>query len=241
MALGPDGPIGRCETRGLLGRPLFVDGSPQVADCHFNGRVYSRLADAESKSVIEELLTSAREEHASIAAFARTISELMALGAPSWLLSQTQEALADEIHHTELTLDLIERLTGARPVLGRLAAAVAPLRSGEHAAAELLRDVFRGGAVGETLAAARAERLRIESTQPEYRVFYDVLVLDESRHAALAFQTIGWLLTENPSLARVLDEELLRFRAQYSGEERKLVEPLLHLLTENPARLLRAA
>jgi hypothetical protein len=179
---------GKCAKRPSLGRPLVIDGAPHVAP----------------HPALHELLDAAHEEHASIAAFARTIAELMALGAPLWLIRETQDALADEIRHTEVSLSLVSRLTGQTHVIAPLPAATAPLaRSTE----EFFRDVFRGGAVGETLAAARAATQKETATDDELRAFYEMIVVDESRHAALAFKTLRWLMAREPDLARVFAEE----------------------------------
>jgi hypothetical protein len=184
----------------------------------------SRIAtlDASRGGALER---AACEEHASIAAFARTICELMALGAPLWLLRETQQALADEIRHTEMTL---AKVSGEPSALGPLPEASAPL---SREASDLFRDVFRGGAVGETLAAAQAERERDDSSDPEMRAFHDVILRDEARHAALAFKTLRWLLTAERSLERTRDEEIARFMDHASLEERTLVSPLFEVLS----------
>lgn len=180
----PGKKVGTCAPRVIRGRPLVVDGHEHVAS-------YMHLTNATVTSEeIARLRDGAREEHASIAAFARTIAELMALGAPTWLLSETQAAMGDEIRHTVRTLDMLERLTGERPELGPLPAAVAPLA---RPAAHLFHDVLHGGAIGETQAAEEAEACRLASTDPELRDFYDMIVVDESRHAALAIKTLRWL------------------------------------------------
>ena len=57
------------------------------------------------------------EEHASIAAFARTICQLMALGAPARLLADTQRALGDEIEHATSCLSWVEALGGEAAIL----------------------------------------------------------------------------------------------------------------------------
>jgi hypothetical protein len=215
---------GRCQRRHNyhLGRPLMVDGSARVASFAHAPRVTS--------SELEALMRAAREEHASVAAFARTVCELMALGAPPSLLTETQAALGDEIRHTEMTLDLIASATGERPVLGRLPAAVASLRSGDDAAKELFVDVFRGGVIGETLAAAHAESQRESSTTDALRSFYGTIMEDEARHAALALKTAQWLLAEVPSLASTLAEESRALAVSGSFEARTLVTPLLAVL-----------
>jgi len=179
---------GKCAKRPSTGRPLIVDGAAHVAP----------------HPAVHELLDAAHEEHASIAAFARTIAELMALGAPLWLIRETQDALADEIRHTEVSLAIASRLTGEEHAIAPLPAATAPLARG---AADFFRDVFRGGAVGETLAAARAEEQRQAAHDDELRAFYEMIVVDESRHAALAFKTLKWLVEMNPSLEGIYADE----------------------------------
>jgi hypothetical protein len=169
--------LGYCRPNVVRGRPLVVSGEAHVA----NG-------DAGE---------AALEEHASIAAFARTLCELMALGAPLGLLRETEEALADEIRHAAMSL---ERTGGT---FGALPAATAPLARDVEA---LFRDVFRGGAIGETRAAMLAERQWLETGDP----FYETIAIDEARHAALAFKTLRWLLDTHPELARVRDDEIAR-------------------------------
>jgi hypothetical protein len=165
------------------------------------------------------LANAATEEHASIAAFARTICQLLALGAPAWLIAETQRALADEIRHTAMTLDLVEEQTGERPTIGALPSACAAI---DLDPASMFRDVFRGGAVGETRAAVEAERDAL--VNPELRPFYETIAHDEARHAALAFKTLQWLL-ETFALEAVRDEEIARI-----GED-DLLTPLFEALT----------
>src|SRR5205823_5592003 len=173
--------LGWCRSLIIRGRPLVVDGTSHVAE--------------------SETDRAALEEHASIAAFARTICELMAHGAPLDLIRETQEALADEIRHTEMTM---ARLGGSF-ALGTLPAAMAPLSRDID---EFFRDVFRGGAIGETRAAMLAERQWMETGDP----FYETIAIDEARHAALAFKTLRWLLDTHPALARVRDAEMAGVR-----------------------------
>ena len=215
QSCGPSGVTGEpgyCRSLHVQrGRALVVDGASRVA----------ALSESRMGAVLER---AACDEHASIAAFARTICELMALGAPIWLLHETQQALADEIRHTEMTLAM---LAGESSTLGPLPEASAPLK---RDASELFRDVFRGGAVGETLATAQAERDRDEASDPQVRAFFDTIFRDEARHAALAFKTLRWLISEHPLLERVRDEEIARFVDHASFEERSLVTPLFSSL-----------
>lgn len=162
---------GHCSTEPPMyeGRPLVIDGAVHVATA---ARPHSAL-----------------EEHASIAAFARTIASLLALGAPRHLIEKTSLALNDEIRHAaDAWVD-----TGP----GLLPAAIAPFPSFTSLPAELVVDVFRGGCLGETRAAVRA------LTRGDRAIGED-----EARHAALAFETAIWLAETFPEARRALDEEL---------------------------------
>jgi hypothetical protein len=85
---------------------------------------------------------------AGVAAFARTLCQLMALGAPLELLERSQIALSDEIDHTRGSLAWLARFGGGEAVPGALSEAVSPLGSSaavglEQLARELLLDVVR--------------------------------------------------------------------------------------------------
>lgn len=202
-----DASTGKCYPQPREGRPLAVDGELHVAP----------LA-GEGSGELARLRAAAQDEHASVAAFARTIAELMALGAPLSLLAETQLAMSDEIRHTERTLDVIEQLTGERPAFGALPEATAPLARGE---AGFFRDVLIGGAIGETLAAAAAQA-RLDARPSDLD---EMILADESRHAALAFKTLRWLSARNPSLIAIVTEERAKLAAVDSATDR-LLAPL---------------
>lgn len=197
------------ESQCMEGRPLYVDDVPQTADLRSISGGWSRRYTFSSVSPDDDLGAAAgraaAEEHASIGAFARTIVELIALGAPPELLRETQEALADEIRHAELAFALA-RAAGSPREPGLFPAATAPFSSPDTLAADLARSVLRGGCFGETEAAIRLlERAFAVKSAPssgaateELTAFYTDLSRDEARHAALAFRTIGWLLKAFP-------------------------------------------
>jgi len=165
------------------------------------------------------LQEGAFEEHASIAAFARTICELLALGAPPALLRRTNEALADEIAHAEASFAWLAALSVSLEP-GDLPEATAPF----HRGGELVRDVFRGGCVGETLAAHRAAEHAAASRDPALAAFFTRISEDEARHAALAFDTVKWLVAREPTLVPVLVGEAR------AGDRGSVVTPLLDWL-----------
>jgi hypothetical protein len=201
------------------GRPLVTDGDVRVA---------SLAAPGPLAPWAERMCASALEEHASIAAFARTLCELMALGAPLWLLDATEQALADEVRHARETFAWVARLGGGQAAPAMLREATSPFRA--DGAEGLFRDVFRGGAIGETLAATRADQESAHAPLPELGAFYGQLAHDEARHAALAFQTLAWLLGVFPGLRPICDEEMLAFRRHATPPARSLVEPLFGLI-----------
>ncbi len=128
---------GRCRPQNepqMGGRSLYVEGTARVSPsrAHRSWHVADVAADAtiEEASELapfrERLTRAAFEEHASVAAFARTLCQLVALGAPAWLVEKTQRALGDEIRHATGTFEWVARLGGGVLGPGPLLPAVAP-------------------------------------------------------------------------------------------------------------------
>jgi hypothetical protein len=203
------------------GRPLVVGGEPRVA------RVEVARHALDVDGWASYFARAAAEEHASVAAFARTICQLMALGAPLELLERTQAALADELDHTRGSLAWFQRFSGGEASPGALVEAIAPLHGAEVGTARdldhaLLVDVLRGGCFGETLAA-EAMLERAEGAEDlELGAWLRRVADDEARHAALAFETAAWLVRRRPELADVVAAEL----AQLDAQAARLVAPL---------------
>lgn len=129
----------------------------------------------------------ALDEHASIASFDRHLLELRNVGAPQELITAAERARADEIRHTELALELAGRF-GADVSLGELP-------QGPPPATELLAvllDVAEHGCIGETLSAAECAIALEQTEDPAVREVLQIIVQDESAHAALAWRTLAW-------------------------------------------------
>lgn len=163
----------------ILGRPLLVEGQAVVAP----------VSPAPVSVNAEAWAQAAQGEHASVASFARTLCQLMALGAPLELLERTQQALADEIRHTEMTLLLLAKLGGAVTTLGPLPEATAPL----SASLEALIAEVRFGAEAERTAVDDALKRAEAAIDPEVRAFHERIAADEGRHVTLAEDTVAWL------------------------------------------------
>jgi hypothetical protein len=220
------------------GRPLFVDGVAHVSTsrptstwpAHENAADAARALEPATRLAWRDVLARAAfEEHASVPAFARTICQLVAIGAPSWLVDKRQRALADEIVHARRTFAWAEALGGEAIGPGALPQAVAPFPASatlEDVAADLLRDTFRGGCIGETVAAHDAHEKSLVAPLAELRAYYTDIAADEARHAALAFETVLWLVATFPSLRAVLDDQKASLLSG-APADRALVGPLV--------------
>lgn len=165
-------------SRVIVGRPLLVDGLAHSA-------AFASPSDAPHTPLHQ----AAADEHAAIATFARTLCELMARGAPLELIKRTQAALADEVRHTEMTLNLLKQQGNSTLGFGPLSAAVAPL---ERSLTEFIADV-RAGAASERLATEEAQAQADAELDEGRKAFYQTLATDEARHAQLALDTVSWL------------------------------------------------
>jgi hypothetical protein len=171
---------------GNRGRPLLDDGRTVLADIE-RERGY---AGAELPEEAERWLAAARAEHASIASFARSIIELMSVGAPLDLLEASQQALAQEIDHARACLRLAEQHAGISLSFGPLPA-LAPRGGGLRRVA---LDVFEEGCASETISAVIAARALETCRRDELRPILARIAEDEASHAALAWRTLAWAL-----------------------------------------------
>lgn len=181
------------------GRPFRIDGAPVLASVEERSD-WSREVDVACSDVdpvalralAEAWLLSARAEHASVASFARSTLELLALGAPSELVLMSQRAMGDEILHAELCFGIASRLAhspkgpGALPIRGALARDLDPVAIAVSTAVE--------GCVNETLAAALALHERDVASDPAVRSALERIADDEARHAELAWRTVAWMI-----------------------------------------------
>lgn len=199
------------------GRPLSVGGQTRRAEVRRGSAwLASSSPRVEGLSIAERRLLSrtwlrvARDEHASVAAFHRFALQLMALGAPPELLIETQRAAADEVMHARLAFGLASAFAGEPLSAGHVDV------SGELPVdlAEVCRAHVRDACINETIAAIQAAAARDASSDEAVRAVLDQIVEDETRHAALAWKTLRWMLSLDASLADVVREELGAARPQ---------------------------
>lgn len=152
----------------------------------------------------------ARAEHASVPAFARLSLTLMFFGAPARLVQAAHRAAQEEIEHARLTFALANAYAGttiAPGPLRELASAPAiTAASLEELAAESLVD----GCFLEGVAADAAHAAASSSRDPAVRGALAVIVPDEHRHTALAWEIVAWCCQEGGPAVRDAVSRLAR-------------------------------
>ena len=211
-----------------IGRPLILDG-PQGADGQSRGIVADiriepgRVADipgldAETRSVLAAWWAHvAQMEHASVASFARVTLELMSLGAPPELLRGVQSAASDEIEHAQIAFEQASRFAGV--TMGPAPMDTAGVRPRVGAKA-VLHGLITEACVGETVGVAEARAAKAGCTDDALKAVFTSIIDDESRHAALAWRTLAWLLEQHPELVGLAEEAFTQATdAILSGQE----------------------
>lgn len=213
-----------------MGRPFVVDGRARVASQVLGARAgaWTRTrgpreprADGLSSLDLATRTTLAarwRErallEHASVASFARFTLDLMSLGAPASLVRASLVAGVSEVRHAELCFDLAQELDGEIASPGPLAVEGAQATSKEDLTARLFHD----GCVEETLGALELADRELATTEPRIATVLRRLVVDEMKHAALAWRALAWLCRD-ASCRDVLRRELAIVEARFEAME----------------------
>lgn len=202
------------------GRPLLIDGKPRVAETISRADWSAKLANlrplppAERRRRAKEWARTAAAEHASIASFARFTLQLLAIGAPADLVAGAQAAALDEVQHTRLAFDLASAYAAfpVGPGLFALTDAMPSLTPGD-----ILHSLIDEACVTETLGIAKLYEQAESESDPVVAGILRRLARDETRHAALAWRALRWILGEYPELLPEARAQLstLLARAQY--------------------------
>lgn len=215
-----DGAAGRfmCVTGGcVVGRPFLVEGAERVAPLTsrqdwrgsfelgaLGGAPELRGAAALAWARVGQM------EHASVAAFARFVLQLLQLGAPPQLVEDATQAMADETRHAQLAFSVACALGTSAVGPGSLDIE----RSlGETSLLDVVRLALREGCIGETAAALEAREAALRAESPDLARVLHAIADDESRHAELAFRFLGWALEQSPEPVRAVLERELALRA----------------------------
>ena len=189
--------------RGTPGRPLRVDGKATVATvCENHDWVSAASApnlDGLSPRARAQLagawLADAQAEHASVAAFSRLSSMLLAVGAPPELIAGAHRAALEEIDHARRTFALASayagRPLGPAPLPELLTASLLAGESAD-AIAKLAVESLVDGCLNEGVAAAVAAAAGHAASDAAVRATLEVIAKDEASHRELAWDVVAW-------------------------------------------------
>jgi hypothetical protein len=225
------------------GRSFVVQGKVRMARALRRSDWLSDLPQLAGKSLpmalreraAAEWLEDARMEHASIASFARFTLELLAVGAPSDLVIESQLAGLDEIEHARLCFALASRYAGAD--LGPAALSMIDVTPAASLRDSVLSAVLEG-CIGETLAAARASAALEGARDQTTRTVLTKIAEDEAHHAELSYRYVAWALTREPALAADIQELVTRESSRLSSSSANSMVPVPRVDVLEPALTL---
>lgn len=168
-------------------------------------------------------------EHASVAAFARFVLHLMSLGAPPDMLLEAIRAMEDEVHHARLCFGIARQFISEPAGPGRMDLSDT-LEQGEDAISILSGAIFEG-CFGETVSAQCAQVAFERAEDTGIRAALSRIVEDESRHAALSWHFVAWMLQRFPDLVPEAEQCFARalayFKERREGEGEEENCPIL--------------
>ncbi len=202
----------------VIGRPLTVDQGVRVAGLSNRRWGTSRIEGLPAApGRAEHWLGIARMEHASVASFARFVQELIRFGAPPRLIADAIAAAADEVRHAEQTFAIASAY--ARAPVGPGTLQVDDLEPTDDPELFVTR-LIAEGCVGETLGVAEALALLDGDLDPQLRPRIEQIAADETRHAALAWQTLRWFAPRvDPAVIDRAFERAIRAAGRVDEEE----------------------
>jgi hypothetical protein len=193
------------------GRQLRRFGQPLLPDVGAEGSAWThdpKSDDAELPAIVptaiapelaEQWRENGKTEHASVAAFARLSSDLMALGAPPNLLEAANQDALDEIRHTRMCFALARELDGKNegPLAFPAARTARTLPANRTIALTMLAvDSLVDGALHEGVSAAVLAELARRTRIPRIEAMLRQIARDEGRHAAHGWDVAMWCLEE---------------------------------------------
>lgn len=228
------GPSGECcyqlvaTFESCEGRPLLVDHEPRlagtVARSDWNSDVALPITTnltMDERAVLGAKFTeAARNEHASIASFARSTLELLALGAPAELVEASQRAALDEVRHARVAFALAGAYGGVPT--GPSSLDLGGARILGRSPAEVAASVALEGCINETIAALLAAAERDRATDPAVREALDAIATDEGTHAELAWRSLAWMMSVGDATVAHAVRRVFAYVPAFQSEEAEL-------------------
>lgn len=200
-------PVRRCHRCGTGGRPFLVEASPRTARTEASSAwqdpSLQPLACVLPAGLRARLSAhwqqQAEMEHASVAAFARFVLELLSLGAPPDLVSAATDALGDETAHARLCYALASSYAGQALGPGKLNVVGA---LDDLTLDGIVTRAVLEGCVGETLAAIEVSEAASHVVDEGLRAVLSRIAEDEARHAELSWCFLRWALAKGGTTLR---------------------------------------
>lgn len=218
LAVGPATPAPRPTTQPRVPGPIpgncgpgctVVEGRPlrrrrrtlrpdvRVGRVRATATLEPDLTPRRQAAVAEAWLTSARHEHASVAAFARLARDLHRLGAPVALVTAARRAALEEVDHARRCFALASRYAGRPLTAGAIRGRrdrPARLRSRRAEVVRLAVEAVTDGAMNEGYVARLNELQADAATDADVARHLRSIAADEARHAELGWSTLDWCL-----------------------------------------------
>jgi len=184
------------------------------------------LHPALRKALKDAWLSQARDEHASVASFARHTLELLKFGAPATLVHAAMSAGQDEIRHAQMCFKLASRFEEKQLHFSPGLMKVENAHKLSKTLSEMAAMVADDGCVGETIAVLLAARQLAVATDKEVCNVLQGIVTDEAKHSALAWSTVAWAMSKDgkkvfQKVEPVLERESKKL-ASSEGSARKI-------------------
>jgi hypothetical protein len=154
-------------------------------------------------SVAQAWRENGKTEHASVAAFAKLSTELVALGAPAHLVEAAHRDALDEMRHTRLCFSLARAIDGQSIEPGALSTPPSlPSIPRTVRLARLAIESLVDGALHEGTSARTVARLAPRVGDDGIRAVLVAIAADEGRHARHGWDALAWCLDCGGPLVR---------------------------------------
>jgi hypothetical protein len=179
------------------------------------------LTTAEKGAVGTAWVEMGLGEHASIAAFAKLILELLAIGAPPYLLEGAARALCDEIEHCRLCFERAAEFNQIATSPGQLDLHNLSIDTDP---AVILKNAITEGCFTETISAYWAVEAYASTTSSLEKDPLSRISSDEMRHSQFSWDLVKWLLSEFRHLREVATESFTQALADFESVSTKSAE-----------------
>ena len=156
------------------------------------------------------------DEHRSVAVFSELLQLLTDLEAPFAALCAVHRLIGDELRHTQITAQVVDWLGGASDLSIDLSFVGLPTREpDESPARRALRIVARELVVAEEESVYVLVAYRDATTDPAIRAIFELVLVDEVRHAATGRALLAelWTMCDRGLLAGQTRAELAQVMA----------------------------